>query len=181
MIKGISHLMLRGIAFYIMEPKFRRGGRIRPQAVERLKPALKELNAAYEDARQFFVRVDMCRTCAVGCCGGDFNRYTVFDHISHVVAKVKEPLEWGYRLYPFSSYSRNKREDGWCRGFVQGKGCGIAYSLRPAICVWGICERMDAELDTSRKAFLDELRRRIDRVHWDYVRILVFGGIQADG
>jgi hypothetical protein len=177
MIQRVGHLLLRGVAFYLLEPKFRRGYEMQLQAVERLKPALKELSEACEDARQFFAGMDMCRACPGGCCGGNFSRYTVFDHISRVVANVEEPLEWGYRLYPFSSYERNRREDGWCMAFVQGKGCSIAYSLRPAICVWGFCGKMEAELDASRKAFLNDLRRRIDRIHWTYVRVLVFGGI----
>ena len=176
-----AYFLVRLAAYYRLEPRLRRPVTIRPRAMRKLKRAQKELSAVYDEARLFFEDVGLCRTCSGECCSGNFSRFTVFDHVSHIAGGVEDPMEWGYRLYPFRSYERNCRSEGWCPGYIVGRGCRLDYRLRPAICIWFVCRRMELALDADQKAFVRRLRHRIEKAHRAYAFSLLMGAIERDG
>ncbi len=175
----LRRLWLRLVAYGALEPRFRSGRwRIRAEALPRLRPYWERQQAAYEKARRLFEEVNYCRECTLGCCSGAFNRFTVYDHVSHVVAGLTAAPPWSYCLHPFASYRCNRVDDGLCPFFVPGKGCGLPYEVRPATCVWWICARMQKEFDATRLRELAAIRRMIDEAHTGYARVLLIGGME---
>ena len=180
LLDKLSHFGLRLCAFYWLAPRLRSGRwRISARAVERLRPTVPELSGVYDSAQEFFRdEVGMCQTCHVGCCGGAFDRFCVYDHISQVIAGNPNPPLWGYRLHLVHSYQKNRVREGWCRHYDPARGCVLNYRLRPSMCVWFSCSRMREILDADKLDAVRRLRRRFDRVQWRYARVLIFGGLE---
>ena len=180
-INKLNSFILNTIAYLILEPMLLYGKwKIREDARRRLTTNLKKIIAIYDDAQAFFKQIDMCSTCtAPSCCTGAYNRFTVYDHISHLVAGLKDPPNWGYRLHPTSSYAINRIDKGICLFLIEGTGCSLDFHIRPALCVWEInCTPMQLQLNNEEKRFAENIRVRIQRAYWTYVRVLLLGGLE---
>jgi len=132
----------------------------------------------YKKAQSFFAKVGICSTCSGTCCHGDYNRFTVFDHIFHLVSGLKNLPEWKYRLYPLKSYALNRVDQGKCPCLIDGRGCRVDYIYRPTICIWWICDKMEALFDHEQKQYVNKFRQEIEKVHWEFVLVLLFGGME---
>ncbi len=175
-----SRLSLSLIAYYILEPKFRSGKwRMTGECKERLRRRLNGLHtSSYMQAQRFFTGLKMCPDCPGACCYGNYNRFTVFDHIGHLVSGMANPPEWGYRLYPMRSYALNRVDEGICPCLAEGQGCKISYVFRPTICIWWICDRMENIFDREQKEFIKRLRAEIEKAHWRFVLELLSRGME---
>ena len=182
LMEKAQHFLLYSLSFYILEPLFLSGRwRVREGAKERLQPAVLKLHEVFEDSQRFFERINMCAACDGSCCHGDFNRFSVLDHVAHLACGAADQPVWGYRLYPWGSYEFNRNDEGLCPVLQKGAGCAIEFRLRPAVCIWWICEPMDAAFTAEQKRYLQQLRQKIDAVHWQFVRVLLCGGMERVG
>lgn len=179
LFRKIDHFFLNTMAWLVLEPLFRSGRwQITDRAKATLKPYLESLMVAYDGGQIFFNKVDMCRTCPTVCCSGNFNRFTVYDRITHQLMGVQPTPEYRYRLRPVGSYKLNVVETGICSNFVPGKGCGLPYRNRPAMCNWWICGKMKTAFDSRRHTQVRTIRDEVDRVQRAYVWTLLLGGMK---
>lgn len=175
----IRRLALRVIAYFVLEPALLSGRwRIRLGVLGELSEVGARQRLIYREVEDFFCHVDLCKRCGADCCTGAFDRFSVYDRIGHMVLGLGSEYGWGYRLKPFGSYAFNRRDEGWCRGFVTGKGCRYPYEARPSVCVWWVCARMRAGFGDKEVRFLARVRREMDEVHWAYAMKLLFGGLE---
>lgn len=178
LFRKLEHFFLNTVAWAILEPLFRNGWRVSERARVKLAPYLDDLMTDYDRGQIFFDKVDMCRTCPTVCCSGNFNRFTVYDQITHQLMQLEKKPEYKYRLRPVASYKLNVVEEGMCSFFVPGKGCGLPYRERPAMCNWWICGKMKTAFDKDRHQTVRTIRDEVDRVHRAYVRVLLTGGLE---
>ncbi len=178
MIEKFSHLLLRSIAYFILEPRFKNGKwLISKDSLQCLSLNLDSLLVAYNEALKIFHQLNLCSTCSGYCCYGAYNRLSVYDHIAHKVAGLKDSPAWGYRLHPIRANTLNRIDEGKCPFFIAGKGCALEYRKRPALCIWWICNKMKISLNDNEKYLLKKIRRKIDKVHWAFARCLLLGGM----
>ena len=175
----ISHFLLYVITYFILEPRLKSGKwKVREKTLASLRPQYSKLCAAYDRAQLIFKRLDLCRSCGGECCYGDYNRFSIYDHISHLVSCMGNPPEWSYKLHPLRSHVLNRSDEGVCSHFIPGKGCRFSCGQRPSVCLWWTCEKMDKLLTGGDKRLLRNIRHGIDSVHWIYARSLLFGGME---
>jgi len=174
----IGHFLLRLIAWGILEPRIRRGAFLSPETLADLQQPLKLLRDTCAQAQVFFEELNLCRTCPAGCCGGDFSRFTVYDHIFHVAAGIAHPPGWGYRLFPVPRLRRHPSGKGMCGLFQDGKGCVLPYEIRPGLCVWWTCSRMNERLGKAEKARVMAIRHGFDAAYREAAKILLRNGLR---
>ena len=174
----IRHFLLRLIAWGILEPRIRRGAVLSPETLADLQQPLKLLRDTCAQAQVFFEELNLCRTCPAGCCGGDFSRFTVYDHIFHVAAGIAHPPGWGYRLFPVPRLRRHPSGKGMCGFFQHGKGCVLPYEIRPGLCVWWTCSRMNERFGKAEKARVMAIRHGFDAAYWEAAKILLRNGLR---
>ena len=168
--------ILKIIAYYILEPRFRSGKwQIRKDCLESLRPDIKRLYALFDKAQDFFVNLNICSRCSGSCCYGAYNRFTVYDYIAGLINGSGTTLEWRYRLHPLWSYALNRVDKGICSYFVEGKGCSLGYTRRPAICILFYCDIIAKALTNKQRQFLIQLKHDIDDVHWKFAKVLLSG------
>jgi hypothetical protein len=179
MISKISHVLLNSMAYFILEPRFRSGRWIVPEeTLAQLKPSLERMYAAYDTSRAIFLRVDVCHDCGGICCTGNYNRFTVYDHVSHLIACYHDAPDWKYTLHPFKSAAVNRAHDGLCPHVSPGKGCAYEYHYRPSVCIWWTCDKIQERLTADDRRTLRQVRSEIDKVLWKYALTLLFGGMR---
>jgi len=178
-VDSISRIILRCVAFFVLEPRLKSGQWMIPASVlDRLRPELDDLFSMHDKAKQMFSELEICVTCSGVCCMGGYSRFTVFDHVVHLLTGLQKPPEWTYRLYPFRSYALNRFDEGLCPYLDLGKGCTLSYNNRPSVCVYWVCGKMQKVLEPAHEKMLIELRRRIDTFHWKVARALLLGGMK---
>lgn len=178
-IDKINRFFLYCAAYYVLEPRFKSGAwTIRKESLVGLRRQTGILHQLACRAEGFFSSIGQCAICEGYCCHGAFNRFTVYDHIAHIVEGYEQAPQWGYSLRPIGSYAANRVDDGKCSGFIDGKGCKYERIFRPAICTWGVCEKMESSLAKEQKVFLRDLRRAIERAHLVFAWALLSGGMR---
>lgn len=180
--KKINHFFLRFLAFSFLQPIFHSGRwQLCPKVKKKLKPHVLELFAEYEKVCDFFRKSGICMRCSgntTACCGGSYNRFNVFDYLIHVIAEVDKPIPWGYKLYPFNSSKKNFCNSGICDYLVIGKGCSLPQRMRPAMCIWGICNKVENDLTPEQRIFLDRFRNHVDKIQWNIVFSVICNGLE---
>ena len=175
----ISHFMLNLIACWILEPKLESGRWIISETAAReLQQALQKRIDVMKAAQLLFKEVAMCDGCSGSCCRGDFSRFTVYDHISHLLLEMEKAPEWGYKLRPFKSYEYNRSDEGSCDYYIENQGCNLDLAVRPSQCIWYSCSGIDKSFTNDQRLRLKKMRRDLDGVFWSYVRVLLFGGMR---
>ena len=174
MLQRWLHLM----AFFFLEPRLLSGKWcIHRDCLIRLRSFEAHLDAAYRRAEKLFRQIGLCEDCGGSCCRGNYSRSTVYDHIHHLSAGLANPPEWGNTLHPTKSWSINHVSEGVCPYFTYGKGCSLEYLIRPMICVWWHCPKIESVITEKEKNGLKEVREQIDRIQWIYTFWLFFGGM----
>lgn len=151
----INFFLLRLFAFYILE-------RMDIKKPKRNPRLLGRLYTVYEKAGNI-----ECLKCGK-CCRGGHGRFTVYDHIAHLMAGVN--YKWEFKLYPFRPDIKNYKE-GICR-YLGNNGCIIPYKFRPYICAMSFCDGKKLApwkaTDEERKT-ISEVKREIGRIHWRFL------------
>ncbi|NQT23551.1 MAG: hypothetical protein HQ579_08980 [Candidatus Omnitrophica bacterium] len=179
MIDKTKRFLLNFSSYYILEPRFQSGKwRIKDTSLLSLRKDLSSLYDVYNEMKSFFDRVNMCPKCSGWCCHGNYNRFTIFDHIAHQIAGMKDRPKWGYLLRPVGSYLFNRVDSGTPPCLAEGKGCIYEYCFRPAICIWWICGDMEKVFTNEQKLFIGSRRKKIENIYRKFAFKLLFGGME---
>ncbi|MBN2302107.1 MAG: hypothetical protein JXN60_06265 [Lentisphaerae bacterium] len=174
-----ARLLLNLLTCFVLEPKFLSGEwRIKEDALAGLKSIKRERDLIYGRMFSIFHHLNVCRNCHATCCAGQYDRFTVFDHISDLASGSDASRPWGFRIRPVGSYAWNRDDTGVCQYFVEGKGCRLAVIERPEICVSYVCGRMREAMTDEQRSEIARLTNMLRGIRWKYIRVLLMGGME---
>ncbi|PKN89232.1 MAG: hypothetical protein CVU51_01280 [Deltaproteobacteria bacterium HGW-Deltaproteobacteria-1] len=171
------NFLLRCIAYITIQPMLiSMKWEIKPSVVAKLKQHVSLLSDTAVISGQLFKDIGACSV-SCSCCRGQYDRFTVFDHITAVV-RGGPSHDWGFYLRPIKPWEANRaRLDHNCT-YLGSDGCILSYPERPIFCVVGTCLKIMRVMTKEQNILLNDIRRQFHKVQFICIVRLLFGGMR---